>query len=313
VSDNEKKVYVGVDVAKATLAVSFLGKSVVVPNTAEGHAQLLSKLKESGQPTHCVCEGTGGYERGLAVAAQAAGQDLTVSNPRQVRDFARAKGRLAKNDKVDARILADYGATLRPTPTVLPSAEVQALAELVGARQSLVEQRTAEISRQEHLRLPILVRDAQKAIEQLEKRIAKLEELIEKTIQTHSELAAKAARLREVVGIGPISVVTLLALMPELGHLNRGQAAALAGVAPYCRDSGNYRGRRHISGGRSAVRRVLYMAAVTARTHNPILRAYYESLLSRGKPAKVALTAIMRKLIIVLNRLLQDPNFLLVR
>jgi len=247
----------------------------------------------------------------VAGALLGAGLEVSVINPRQVRDFARARGRLAKTDEVDAAILADYGATLQPPAMIAPTAEQLALAELVSARQDLIGQRTAEISRREHLTLPELIRDWERAHRQLEKRLAAVDALIDARIQAQPVLAAKAARLESLTGVGRVTVLTLLAFMPELGHIARGQAAALAGVAPFNQDSGRYRGQRHIRGGRAQVRRVLYMAAVAASQHNHILKPFYANLIARGKPAKVALTAVMRKLIIVLNTLLKDPHFAL--
>jgi transposase len=306
-----EKVYVGVDIAKDTLAVCFLNRHCQYPNTPAGHAALLGELGKIGMAAQLVCEATGGYERTLVQAASQAGWPISLLNPRQVRDYAKARNQLAKTDKVDAAILADYGKTLQPASTAVPSAQQQMLAELVGARQDLIEERTREISRQEHLQLPALVRDAKTALRRLEKRIEMIDRLIDAQIEADQDLSAKAARMEQVVGIGRVTVLTLLALMPELGKISPQQAAALVGVAPYAHESGQYRGQRHIRGGRPALRRVLYMAAVSACQHNRILSAYYRSLVARGKPVKVALTAIMRKLIVLLNRLLINPNFAL--
>ncbi len=299
-----EKVYVGVDVAKATLAVCFLDQHLTCANSAEGHRELIERVRAVGSCVHVVCEATGGYERALALALHQAGLKVSVLNPRQVRDYARARNRLAKTDKVDAAVLADYGTTLRPPAMAAPDAEQSALAELVSARQDIVERINAEGNRLEHLTLPVLIGDCKTALRHLEKRLKAIDGVIDAQIQADPQLSAKAARLDAVVGVGRVTVVTLRALFPERGGVDRGQAAALAGVAPSTRESGQYRGQRHIRGGRSAVRRVLYMAAVSASHHNQILRAHYQALRSRGKPAKVALTAIMRKLIVLLNRLL---------
>jgi transposase len=308
---SQEKVYVGVDVAKATLAVCFSKQHFTYTNDASGHHALIERLRALGGPVQGICEATGGYERALALALIRAGLTASVVNPRQVRDFARARGCLTKTDRVDAAILADFGATLQPPAMKMPCPAQLALAELVSVRQDLVERRTAEISRREHLTLPALVQDSARAECQLEKRLAAIERLIDAQIQAVPELAAKADRLKGLVGIGRVSILTLLAFMPELGQIGPAQAAALAGVAPFTRESGQYRGQRHIRGGRAQVRRVLYMAAVSASQHNHILSAYYRRLLARGKAAKVALTAVMRKLVLVLNRLLKDPNFIL--
>ena len=310
-NQNSEKVYVGVDVAKATLAVCFLNQALSYSNDPAGHRQLIDRLKGLQQPVQVICEATGGYQRALALALLTAGLEVSVINPRQGRDFARARGRLAKTDKVDAASLADYGITLQPAAMVAPTSEQLALVELASARQDLIGQRTAELSRREHLTLPELIRDWERAHRQLEKRLAAVDALIDARIQAHPALAAKAARLESMTGVGRVTVLTLLAFMPELGQINRTQAAALVGVAPFNQDSGRHHGQRHIRGGRAPVRRVLYMAAVAASQHNHILKAFYASLIARGKPAKVALTAVMRKLIVVLNTLLKDPNFVL--
>jgi transposase len=307
-----EKVYVGIDIAKLTMMVSFLGKEIECPNTDAQSTALIGRLCAGATPVHLVCEATGGYERALVLAAHRANVAVSVLNPRQVRDYARARNLLAKTDEIDAAVLADYGATIQPAATPAPSSQQLALAEMMSARQDLLVRQTAERNRLEHLSLPALIRDAKTELRRLEKRLKTLEAMIEAQVQADTLMTQKAARMEEVVGVGRITVLTLLALMPELGQLHPGQAAALAGVAPYSRDSGQYRGQRHIRGGRAAVRRVLYMAAVAASQHNQILRTYYQSLVARGKPAKVAITAIMRKLIVLLNRLLQDPDFVLV-
>jgi transposase len=307
-----EKVYVGIDVAKATLEVSFLNQIRQYPNTAEGHAELLRQTAELPAGGHVVCESTGGYERALAQAVHRTGRLISVMNPRMVRDFARAQNRLAKTDRVDAKILAEYGQKMQPKPTPAPSAAQLALSEMVSTRQYLIERRTMELNRLEHLTVPVLVKEAKQEVARWTKRIARIDQLLAAQIRAEPALAIKAQRLGQVVGVGPVTVTTVIALMPELGAIAPGQAAALVGVAPFSRDSGSYRGQRHIAGGRPAVRRALYMAAVTASQHNPILRAFYQQLRARGKPAKLALTAVMRKLIVLLNRLLADPNFVLV-
>jgi transposase len=301
-------VHVGVDIAKAAFAVRLLNENLTYANTPEGHAGFIKALPEAA---HIVCEATGGYERALVQALHDAGVAVSVINPRQVRDYARAKGLLCKTDRVDAAILADYGATLRPELDQAPTAAQLKLAALVSARQDLLEMLRAEAGRAEHLDVPVLKRQHAARVRLLEKQLAALDRELAESIAADSRLAAKAARLQTVAGVGPVLAHTVLGLMPELGQLGAPQAAALAGVAPFARDSGDHKGRRHIAGGRSAVRRVLYMAAVCASQHNRILHDYYHALLARGKPVKVALTAVMRKLIVLLNRLLADPNFVL--
>lgn len=262
---------------------------------------------------HLICEATGGYERALVRTLHQAGIAVSVINPRQVRDFARACGRLAKTDAIDAAILRDYGAKLQPTPDRPPPEGEAEFAELMRARQELVSLVTDEINRREHATLPELVKLSHLRQKQLEKQLAEVDRLLDRHVQQHSELTAKAERLQQVAGVGRVTALTVLALLPELGRIKDAQASALVGVAPLNCDSGQSRGQRHIHGGRAAVRRVLYMAALTAVRHNPILRTFYQGLRSRGKPAKVALTAVMRKLTILLNRLLKNPHFCLVQ
>jgi len=304
-------VHVGVDIAKATFAVRLLNKDLSYPNTAAGHAEFGAALEKLPAPAHVVCEATGGYERALVLALHAAKLAVSVINPRQVRDYARARGQLSKTDRVDAAILADYGATLRPEADTAPTAQQLELAALAGARQDLIELTGIENGRAEHLTLPLLKKQHAARLRLLEKQLAELDRRIDALIAADAALAAKSARMQSVPGVGPVMALTVLALMPELGRITAGQAAALAGVAPFARDSGEFRGQRHICGGRAAVRRVLYMAALSASQHNRILREHYQSLIARGKPAKLALTAIMRTLIVLLNRLLADPHFVL--
>ena len=304
--------YIGVDVAKLSLAVQLLDQSWSLANTAQGHAELVARLRALPGSAHVICEATGGYEQPLARALHAAGLAVTVVNPRQVRDFARACGRLAKTDRIDGQVLTEFGARLQPPADPAPTPGQAEFAELVQARQDLIELITAETSRSDHCTVPALRKLAAARLSFLEKQRAALDRLIDAHVATQETLAAKAAQLERVQGIGRVTAFTLLALLPELGAVTDGQAAALAGVAPFNRDSGDYRGQRHIAGGRSAVRRVLYMAALTASHRNPILTAFYQRLRAAGKAAKVALTAVMRKLIVLLNRLLKNPHFKLV-
>jgi transposase len=303
--------FLGVDVAKPTLAIQFPDQLWSTTNTAQGHAAFVARCAALG-PVHVICEATGGYERALVLALHHAGTAVSVINPRQVRDFARACGRLAKTDALDASVLRDYGEKLRPPADSPPTEGEDEFAELVRARQDLVGLITDEINRREHARLPVLVKLSHARQKQLEKQLAELDRLIDAHIATHAELFAKAERLQQVSGVGRVSALTVLALLPELGRIGDAQASALVGVAPLNHDSGQYRGQRHIHGGRAAVRRVLYMAALAAVRHNPILKAFYQRLREKGKPAKVALTAVMRKLTVLLNRLLKNPQFNLV-
>jgi transposase len=303
--------FIGVDVAKPTLAIQFPDHLWSTANTAQGHAAFVAQLRTVGA-VHVICEATGGYERALVTALHQARIAVSVINPRQIRDFARACGRLAKTDAIDAAVVRDYGEKLRPPADPVPAEGEDEFAELVRARQDLVGLITAELGRREHLRLPALVKLSHARQRQLEKQLAALDALLDAHVAAHAELVAKAERLQQVAGVGRVSAFTVLALLPELGKIRDAQAAALVGVAPLNHDSGQYRGQRHIHGGRAALRRVLYMAALAAIRHNAILKAFYQRLRLNGKPAKVALTAVMRKLTVLLNRLLKNPQFKLV-
>jgi transposase len=230
-------------------------------------------------------------------------------NARQIRDFARAKGRLAKTDKIDAQTLVDFANAFHPQPLPPPEPRQEEIAALVKHRSCLLTQITQNQNWAQTLSDPPLRAFIAKTVAFLKKQLRALESLIQQKLQESSPLKVKVDRLQQVQGVGPITASSLVALMPELGSLSDGQAAALAGVAPFNRDSGQSRGQRHIAGGRSQVRSVLYMAALVASRHNPILKAHYLHLLAKGKPKKLALTVLMRKLIILANTLLKNPHF----
>jgi transposase len=306
----DRLVFIGVDVAKLSLAIQFPDQAWSTANSAQGHAAFLARLKTYA-PAHVVCEATGGYERALVHALHHAQIRVSAINPRQIRDFARARGKLAKTDAIDASLIREYAERLQPAPDTPPAAGEQEFTELVRARQELVALITDEINRREHVRLPRLRKLSQARQRQLEKQLAELDRLIDEHIAADAALRAKTERLQQVDGVGRVSAFSVLALLPELGSLRDAEASALAGVAPFNRDSGQYRGQRHIHGGRAAVRKVLYMAALAATLHNPILKAFYQRLRANNKPAKLALTAVMRKLVILMNRLLKNPHFCL--
>ena len=301
-------IHAGLDVHKISLQLHLAGRDHVLPNTPAGHRQLLTLLHKS-PGTHVVCEASGGYERPVVAALQAAKVPVSVLNPASARHFARALGQRAKTDPLDARLLASYGQALSPAPTAPRDPAQIELGELTRYRAQLLDRLVAARQQQVPLGLPALCRVATTLVRQLEAALAKVEALLERTLAAHAELAAKAARLRQVPGVGAQTVFTLLAELPELGHLGRRQAAALAGVAPHPRQSGAWIGQRHISGGRAPVRKALCMASLTAvRLYAP-LRVFYQLLRAAGKPAKLALTAVMRKLLLLLNSLLKNPNF----
>ena len=305
-------VYVGMDIAKATLDLHALSvscpRSRQFANSPAGHRALVRWLQSLGS-VHIVCEASGGYERPVVLALQQAALAVSVVNPRQARDFARAQGRLAKTDRLDAQVLAEFGQRLQPATTPAPSAAQRQLAELVSRRQQVQQLRIAEHNRLEHTTHPAVRRQLQRHLMGLDRQMEQLQTWITELVQTEPPLAHKVARLCAVVGVGQITAVVLLATMPELGALNRRQAAALAGVAPFNRDSGPRRGHRLIGGGRAVARRALYMSALVAAFANPRFKVFYQRLIAAGKAPKVALVAVMRKLIILLNQLLKNPEF----
>jgi transposase len=302
-------VQVGIDVAKADLQVATATQNVRYANTLAGHRRLLGWLQSLGV-VQVVLEATGGYERELVRALHTAAIVVSVVNPRQVRDFARARGRLAKTDKIDARVLVDFASALAPKPTVAPSSQQRRLSELVRARSQLVASRSIQQNQLEHAVDPVARRCHVELEQAFATRIARLEKEMNRLIADHPVLAAKVQTLMKVQGIGVLTAAMLLAEMPELGTLSKAEAAALAGLAPRNRDSGQFRGQRHIGGGRHAVRTGLWMPTLVAVQHNPILKALYQRLRAKGKPAKVALTACARKLLIYLNCLLKNHSLL---
>jgi transposase len=243
--------------------------------------------------------------------AHASHRPIARLNARQVRDFAKAKGRLAKTDKIDAQILVDFAETFHPEPLDLPDPLQQELSALVKHRAHLLTQITQNNNLAETLVDKKLLALVARTVAFLRKQIDQLEALMADKVSQSPNLSAKIQRLQQVQGIGTLSATALVTLMPELGSLSDAQAAALAGVAPFNRDSGQYRGQRHIAGGRSQVRSVLYMAALVASRHNPVLKSLYLRLLANGKAKKLALTVLMRKLIVLSNLLLKNPDFTL--
>jgi transposase len=308
--------YAGVDVAKATLQLDLCGVSYSLPNTAKGHARILRLLAEaeaarSGIQIHVILEATGGYEAAPCAALHAAGRPLSIIQPARVRHFARARANHAKTDPIDAAVLTAFGEAMRPEPTPAPGPAQSRLAALVGRRAQLVEMRTAETLRAEHAADPLARRQIRAHLALLDRQVAQCDREIAALIAADEPMKARAARVRQVSGIGPVIAAVLQADMPELGTLAVGEAASLAGLAPYNRDSGTHQGVRFIRGGRASVRCALYLAAMSAIRHDRVLRGFYERLRAAGKLKMVALTAVMRKLIELLNRLLADPNFVL--
>jgi len=303
-------IYAGLDIAKLNLQLHFAGRIHDLPNTTAGHRRLL-KLLASQPGVHIVCEATGGYERDVVAALHEGNVPVSVLNPARVRHFARATGQRAKTDHIDAAVLTAYGEKLQPKPTAPRTALQEQLTELVRRRVQLLEMRVSQKQQAERLTVPALRRQAQSLVRRLERDLKQIEDQL-KELRTHaSALDQRMQKLEAITGVATITALGVLAELPELGTLNRRQAAALAGLAPHPRESGQWHGRRSIGGGRAPVRRALYMAALVAARSNRQLKEFYQRLRAAGKPAKVALTAVMRKLIVLMNHILKHPNFVL--
>lgn len=293
--------WIGIDVAKAYLDVAVRpdGTSVRVENTRTGITALVRQVRPYA-PTLIVIEATGGYERAVVQALAKAGMPVAVVNPRQVRDFAKSVGRLAKTDTLDAAVLAHFAEATTPEARPPLSEEADALQDLVTRREQISGMLVAEKNRLKMARKATRA-GIKRHIRWLEGELEAVAQEIERAIAENEEWTAQDTQLQQVTGIGPVVAATLVAHLPELGQLNRKQIAALVGVAPLNRDSGTMRGKRTIWGGRTEVRRVLYMAAVSAARYNPLIRPMYQRLLARGKTKMVALVACMRKLLTILN------------
>jgi transposase len=303
------KTFVGIDVSKDRLDVHLQpsGEAFAVMHDDAGIATLIARLRGT-PPTLVVLEATGGLQVKMAGALAAAGLPLAVVNPRQVRDFARATGQLAKTDRLDARVIALFAAAVQPEPRPLPDEALEVLRGLMARRRELVELRVAERNRRRPGAAAWVRRDLERSIESLAKRIEAIDGEIETHVKGTPIWQVQEDLLRSVPGVGKTLSRTLLAELPELGKLTRRKIAALVGVAPFARDSGTLRGRRIISGGRPTVRAVLYMATLTASRCNPVIAATYRRMVAAGKPAKVALTACMRKLLVILNAIARDSR-----
>ena len=301
--------YVGIDVAKARLDVATSHLNAVFTRDAAGLGQLVAWLHPL-PIAHVVLEASGGYEREVVARLQAEGIAVSVVNAGWVRHFARSQGRLAKTDRIEARLLVDFAAANAPRLSAAMSPAQQKLTDLVRARAQLVTMRTLLQNQLEHTREPLARRGQEELVALTATRILRLEKAIAALIAQTPALQAKAQKLTAVRGIGALTAALLLAELPELGTLNKGEAAALAGLAPHNHDSGTFRGPRRIAGGRPTVRTGLWMPTLVATQHNPILKAFYQRLRAKGKPAKVALVATARKLLIHLNGLLKTPTLL---
>ena len=310
-SDTSMPIVVGIDVAKAHLDIDVHGGEFVatrVPNDPDGHASLLDSLAQLG-PRLVLMEASGGYERAVACTLQGAGHAVAVVNAKRARDFAKAMNYLAKTDRIDARMLAEYGASLLANGKladrlVVPvDEEKQALADMVARRRQLV---TMLGSEQQRLTMAssVIKPSIRAIIKAIKAQLSEIDGQMSRHVPAHH--AELEALLRSTAGVGPVTSANLIGVLPELGQLNRRQIAALVGVAPIANDSGTKTGRRVIRGGRCEVRRVLYMATLTATRYNAPIRSFYDKLVARGKPRKVAIVACMRKLLTMLNAMVKS-------
>ena len=304
-----EQMFVGIDVAKDRLDVHVRpsGEAFSVARDGKGLDELVARLGKLAVAL-VVLEATGGFETTVAGALCAAGLPLAVVNPRQIRDFARATGRLAKTDALDAAVNAHFAEAVRPDARPVPDAQAQALGELVTRRRQIVEMMTAERNRRGRLTNRRMIKSVDRLLKALQRELSDLEADLDETIRGTPAWRETEDLLKSVPGIGDVIARTLIADLPELGTLDRKKIAALVGVAPFNRDSGTLRGKRTVWGGRANVRAALYMAALVASRHNPILRRFYQRLLGAGKPKKVALTAVMRKLLTILNAIVRDQT-----
>jgi transposase len=298
--------YIGIDVSKDRLDVCRRpsGTAFAVARDGEGLAGLIERL-QGARPELIVLEATGGFEQVVAAGLAGAGLPVVVVNPRQIRDFARSMGRLAKTDRIDAEVIALFAERVRPELRPLPDAAARELDELVTRRRQVIEMIVAEGNRARRLASRRLKKRIDRHLEVLQKELTEIERELDDTIRRSPIWRETEDLLKSVPGIGNATARTLLAELPELGTLGRRQIAALAGVAPFNRDSGTFRGRRMIGGGRAGVRATLYMAALVASRHNPVIAAFYQRLLAAGKPKKTALVACMRKLLTILNAIIR--------
>ena len=298
--------FAGIDVSKDHLDVHLrpAGDALRVANDEAGVTALAARLAAAG-PTLVVLEATGGYEAPLAAALAAAGVPLAVVNPRQVRRFAEATGRLAKTDRLDAAVLAHFADAVRPPVRPLPDADTAALAALVGRRRQLLDMRTAEVNRLGTAPAAV-ARGIRDHVAWLDRQLGRADRELAAAVEASPVWRAKDDLLRSVPGVGPAVSRTLLSELPELGTLSGRRVAALVGVAPVARDSGRHRGERAVAGGRAAVRSALYMAVLSAARYNPAVRAFYTRLRAAGKAVKVAQVAAMRKLLVIVNAMVRD-------
>lgn len=301
--------YVGIDVSRDRLDIHVLpqGEAFSVSRNGKGLAELVERLK-SAAPKLVAIEATGGFEATAAAAIAGAGLPLAVINPAQIRHYAGALGKRAKTDPVDAYVIARFAADVKPQPRSLPDATTQLLAELVARRRQIVDMLQAERQRRARLAVRRLHKSIDRLIKALEKELAEIDAEIDSAVRSSPAWRNNEDLLTSVPSIGPVIARTLIAELPELGTLGRKQIASLAGLAPYTRQSGTWKGKSMIAGGRKSVRSALFMAAMVASRHNPVLKAFRDRLVQAGKPKIVALIAVARKLLTILNAIIRDQK-----
>lgn len=301
--------FVGIDVSKDQLEVHVRpdGISFACRNDEVGLAALLARLREK-KPALVVVEATGGFERLVVASLAEADQPIAVVNPSQVRKFAGAIGRLAKTDRIDAAVIAHFADAIRPTPRPLPDTQTIQLRALLSRRHQLVVMMGTEQQRQDKAEDPLTRRSCVAMLRSLKSELERIERAIDKLITASPIFCAKQDLLKSIPGIGDIVARTFIAELPELGTVDRHRIAALVGLAPVNHDSGRYRGQRHIKGGRSQVRRPLFVACLSVVQHNRMLRTFYDRLLRAGKPKRLALIAVMRKILVIANAILRDQK-----
>jgi transposase len=304
-----EEVYVGIDIAQERLDVHALprGETSTYGNSPDGVERLLGYLKKTA-PVVVVMEASGGFEITLAAELGAENLPLAVVNPRQVRDFARGIGKLAKTDAIDAYVLAAFAQTNKIEPKLLLSEDERLLKDLVKRRQQLVSLRATEKNRLRRARSQPVHESISVVIRMLDEQINNIDRDLDDLLKDSPIWREKEDLLKSFTGIGPVTARTLLALLPELGQANRKEIAALVGVAPLNRDSGKMRGKRTIAGGRADVRKALYMASISASKHNSVIKTFYQKLKQAGKPAKVALTACMRRILVIINAMIKNKQ-----
>lgn len=302
--------YVGIDVSKSQLDCALLQQnqqflSTQFSNDADGHVGLLMWLTHHAKDSLIVVEATGGYEAAIVAKLATGGLRVAVVNPRQVRDFAKATGVLAKTDALDARVLAQFGRAIQPQVRAPKAEELSELEAVLTRRRQLIEMITTETHRRSTVTSRVIAKQIDQHLKWLAKQVEKADTDLGNKIARSTLMQRKLNVLTSVPGVGRVTAVSLIAQLPELGKLNERQLSALVGVCPFNRDSGTLRGRRTIWGGRARVRAVLYMAALVAARHNPLLKAFYQRLLASGKAKKVALVAVMHKLLLILNAMVK--------